>query len=170
MRTPARSSAPALNTARVPRAGHVTSSWARHLPLIQPRHKPREHIPWSVNSKHTERVSLRASVGETLTNKDPRLPTLRLTFSSAETSAILGSGDGARFFTSNKTSRKHTSVQLVTVQAHRTAGRPKDRKQGFPRCLLRRWLHKPTALGLHVCSPWLTQARAWQEPAVGHRR
>lgn len=40
------------------------------------------------------------------TNQDFQFHTQKLTFSSAETSAILGSGVGARFFINNKTSRE----------------------------------------------------------------
>lgn len=43
---------------------------------------------------------------ETSPHIDIHFPTPKLTFSSAETSAILGSGAGARFLISNKTSGK----------------------------------------------------------------
>lgn len=122
-------------------------------------HPAETYTPWSVNCEQRAHEACLWGFSERDSYQQaPAAPAPRLTFSSAETSAILGSGDGARFFTSNKTSRKHVR-QLVTAQAHRAAGRPEGRKWGLPRGLLHQGLHKPPAPGWHGL--WLGKNRLW---------
>ena len=94
-----------------PCAGHMTSNQEG----LGHHGKP----PWwglwallDLGTTRTQNVSF-SQAGVWETNKDSQLQTLKLTFSSAETSAILGSGVGARFFINNKTSRKKHIYQAA---------------------------------------------------------
>lgn len=77
------------------------------------------------------------------------LQTMAHTFSSAETSAILGSGSGARFFISNRTSREEDrSHQLGVSQREWHKG---QNSRGSPGSLLNP--ASPSSLSVHdVCA------------------
>lgn len=102
-------------------------------------------------------------------DKDVQFPTLRLTFSSVDTSAILGSGLGARFFINSKTSRKETrlSSRLPPLSVKWQNGHQRTRghrSRGALRVPPKPSAHmSPFAPPVHVQVPW-----PGGTPAGGH--
>lgn len=106
-------------------------------------------------------------------NRDLQFQTLKLTFSSAETSAILGRGAGARFLIKSMTSggtARRAGYHLTPRMRHGAhQGDPRAEKQGFPLGTSSTRVHRSPLFPRPEAAPAPLQAPARQDAGWGTR-